>query len=117
MKKYAPKYVYDEVAIQGWQSASLFAAGVKAAGSNLTQANVVAQTNKITDFTAGGLTSPVNWSNSHTKSTFPTCSADIEVQGTKFVPVFGKGHQVFLCFGPNVKNPVPVTPPAGVPGT
>ena len=32
MKKYEPKYANDEVAIQGWQSAALFAAGVKAAG-------------------------------------------------------------------------------------
>jgi len=32
MKKYEPKYAEDEVAIQGWESASLFAAGVKAAG-------------------------------------------------------------------------------------
>jgi ABC-type branched-subunit amino acid transport system substrate-binding protein len=116
MNKYAPKYVDDEVAIQGWQSAALFAAGVKAAGSNLTQANVVAQTNKITNFTANGLTTPINWSNSHLRPTFPSCSANIQVQGTKFVPVFLHGNQVFSCFGPSVKNPVPVTPPAGTPG-
>ncbi|MGP8058427.1 MAG: ABC transporter substrate-binding protein [Acidimicrobiales bacterium] len=116
MEKYAPRYVDDEVAIQGWQSAALFAAGVKAAGNNLTQANVVAQTNKITAFTANGLTTPINWANSHTRPTFPSCSADIQVQGTKFVPVFNQGHEVFLCFGPSVKNPVLVTPPAGTPG-
>jgi len=116
MKRYAPNYVYDEVAIQGWQSAALFAAGVKAAGKTLTQANVVAQTNKITSFTANGLTAPVNWVNAHFRPTYPSCSAFIRVQGTKFVSVLGHGHQVFLCFGPSVKNPVPVTPPAGTPG-
>jgi|SRR5271166_1265842 len=116
MQKWAPKYVDDEVAIQGWQSAALFAAGVKAAGSNLTQANVVAQTNKITNFTANGLTTPINWANSHLRPTFPSCSTFIQVQGTKFVPVFNQGHQVFLCFGPSVKNPVLVTPPPGTPG-
>ena len=56
MKKYEPKYVEDEVAIQGWESAALFVAGVKAAGNNLTQATVIKQTNSLTDFTAGGLT-------------------------------------------------------------
>ena len=61
MNKYEPKYALDEVAIQGWESAALFAAGVKAAGNNLTQANVIAQTNKMTAFTAGGLTTPTNW--------------------------------------------------------
>ena len=55
MQKYEPSYVYDEIAIQGWESAALFVQGVKAAGNNLTWANVVKQTNKITDFTAGGL--------------------------------------------------------------
>ena len=41
MKKYEPKYVNDEIAIQGWESAALFVQGVKMAGNNLTQANVI----------------------------------------------------------------------------
>ena len=61
MKKYEPKYVFNELAIQGWESAALFVQGVKAAGNNLTWANVIKQTNAITSFTAGGLTTPVNW--------------------------------------------------------
>jgi len=121
MKKYAPKYVLDEIANQGYQGAVLLAQGIKAAGSNLTWANVVAQTNKITNFTANGLVSPTNWGNSHTGYTNPACSAYIQVQGTTFVPKFiHNGHQVFLCFNysvANVKNPVLVTPPAGTPGT
>ena len=32
MKKYEPTYVYDELAIQGWESAALFVQGVKMAG-------------------------------------------------------------------------------------
>jgi hypothetical protein len=38
------------------------------------------------------------------------------VSQKKFVPVFGKGKQVFVCVPNNVKNPQPVTPPAGTPG-
>ena len=44
MKKYEPKYVNDEIAMQGWESAALFVQGVKMAGTNLTQANVISRT-------------------------------------------------------------------------
>ncbi len=116
MKKYEPKFIYNGIALQGWQSAALIAAGVKAAGNNLTQANVISATNKITNFTGAGISAPVDWTKLHTGVTWPSCSAYIQVQGTKFVPVFGKGKQIFVCVGKNVKNPVPVTPPAGTPG-
>src|SRR6202012_430189 len=87
MKKYEPKYVLDEVAIQGWESAALFVQGVKMAGSNLTQANVVKQTNTLTAFTAGGLTTPVNWKDAgHTGHAPPYCGALIQAKGTKYVP-------------------------------
>ena len=79
MKKYEPSYVYNGVAFQGWQSAALIAAGVKAAGSNVTQASVVAATNKITGFTAGGLSSPVDWTHGHKGYTLPSCNAFVQV--------------------------------------
>jgi ABC-type branched-subunit amino acid transport system substrate-binding protein len=119
MKKYEPKYVEDEVAIQGWESASLFAAGVKAAGNNLTQANVIAQTNKMTAFTANGLTVPTNWKSAgHAGHAPPYCSAYIQVKGDKYVPALDTGKNVFNCFdSTNAKKgpvfPVPVGTPAG----
>jgi ABC-type branched-subunit amino acid transport system substrate-binding protein len=116
MKKYEPFYTYNGIALQGWQSAALIAAGVKAAGSNVTQASVVSATNKITNFTGAGISAPVDWTVLHTGTTWPSCSAYIQVNGKKFVPVFGQGKQVFVCVGKSVKNPVPVTPPAGTPG-
>ena len=76
MKKYEPKYVYDEVAIQGWESAALFVQGVKMAGNNLTQANVINADNSLTSFTAGGLTAPTNWKTAgHTGHAPPYCRA------------------------------------------
>ena len=54
MKKYEPAYVTDEIALQGWESAALFVQGVKLAGSNLTQASVIAADNSLSAFTAGG---------------------------------------------------------------
>ena len=116
MNQYQPAYTYNGVALQGWQSAALIVAGIKAAGSNLTQASVVSAINKLTNFTASGISAPVDWTQLHTGVTWPSCSAYVQVQNSKYVPVFGKGKQVFICVGKSVKNPVPVTPPAGTPG-
>ncbi len=116
MKKYEPAFIYNGVAFQGWQSAALLAQGIQAAGANLTQAAVVNATNKITDFSGGGVSTPVNWTVSHTSFTEPNCTANVQVQGTTFVPVLATGKQVFVCVGPNARNPVPVTPPVGTPG-
>jgi ABC-type branched-subunit amino acid transport system substrate-binding protein len=116
MNKYEPKYAFDEVAIQGWESASLFAAGVKAAGSNLTQANVIAQTNKLTAFTAGGLTTPTNWTTAHTGHAPPYCGAYIQVKGDKYVPALNTGKSVFVCFDSINPKKGPVFPlPPGTP--
>jgi ABC-type branched-subunit amino acid transport system substrate-binding protein len=117
MKKYAPKYVEDEVAIQGWESASLFVAGVKAAGKDLTQANVIAQDNKLSAFTAGGLTAPVNWvSAGHTGNAPPYCAAYIQAEGTQYVPALNTGKNVFNCFESVSAKKGPVFPvPTGTP--
>jgi ABC-type branched-subunit amino acid transport system substrate-binding protein len=114
MKKYEPKYVYDEVAIQGWESAALFVQGVKAAGNNLTQANVIKANNALTSFTAGGLTAPTNWKNAgHMGHAPPYCGALIKVVGDKYQPALNKGKNVFNCFESlNVhKDPVFPVPP------
>jgi ABC-type branched-subunit amino acid transport system substrate-binding protein len=121
MNRYAPQYTFDELAIQGWASAALFAEGVKLAGSDLTQANVIKQTNLLTSYNAGGLYADANWTTAHTTANPPYCEAYIQVKGDKYVSVFGKGHQVYVCFNVNEKDPVPtnttpVPAPAGTPG-
>jgi ABC-type branched-subunit amino acid transport system substrate-binding protein len=117
MKKYAPKYLYDEVAIQGWESAALFVQGVKMAGNNLTQANVIDQINSITDFTAGGLQAPTNWKKAgHTGNAPPYCSAYIVAKGTQYEPTLNTGKNVFNCFESTNPKKLPVFPvPAGTP--
>ena len=116
MDKYEPSFTYNGVAVQGWQSAALLADAVQAAGNNLTQANIVNITNHFTNNTSGGLSTVTNWSLAHTTVTYPGCSAFVQVKGKKFVPVFGKGSSVFVCFNQNAKDPVPVPAPAGTPG-
>jgi ABC-type branched-subunit amino acid transport system substrate-binding protein len=117
MKKYEPNYVYDEVAMQGWESAALFVQGVKNAGANLTQANVIKQDNLLTAFTAGGLTAPTNWKDAgHSGHAPPYCGAIIKVQGDKYLPALNTGKNVFNCFQSINPNKGPVFPvPPGTP--
>ena len=117
MKRYEPKYVYDEVAIQGWESAALFVQGVKMAGSNLTQANVINADNSLTAFTAGGLTAPTNWKSAgHQGHAPPYCGAIIKVVGNKYEPALNTGKNVFNCFESINPNKGPVFPvPPGTP--
>src|SRR6516165_10040011 len=134
MKKYEPKYLYDEVGLQGWQSAALLVAGLKAAGPNPTQIGVINAINKMTDDTANGLTTPTNWSPGGGGHTYPitnnSCSGFIQVQGNKYVTVIAKKPQVFVCFrlsgsilngsgdspGNSYTHAVPISNPAGTPG-
>ena len=118
MQKYAPKFLYSQEALQGWQSGALLVAGIKAAGANLTQVNVIAQTNKLTNFSSGGIATVTNWSLAHTVNGFPGCSAFVQVKGTQFVPAVAKAPHVFVCFPQkvNLKNPQLVNAPAGTPG-
>jgi ABC-type branched-subunit amino acid transport system substrate-binding protein len=117
MRKYEPKYVYNELSIQGWDSAALFVQGVKMAGKNLTQANVINQINSLTNFTAGGLTSPTNWKNAgHTGHAPPYCGAYIIAKGKQFYPTLNTGKNVFNCFESTSAKKGPVFPvPAGTP--
>jgi ABC-type branched-subunit amino acid transport system substrate-binding protein len=117
MQKYEPAYVNDELAIQGWESAALFVEGVKMAGNDLTQANVIKADNSLTAFTAGGLTSPTNWKDAgHSGHKPPYCNAFIKVSGDKYVPTLNKGKNVFVCFSSIDPKKDPVYPlPAGTP--
>jgi len=117
MKKYEPSYADNELALQGWESAALFVEGVKMAGSNLTQANVINADNSLTAFTAGGLRAPTNWKEAgHTGHAPPYCSAYIKVSGDKYVPTLNKGKNDFVCFESIDPKKNPVYPlPAGTP--
>jgi branched-chain amino acid transport system substrate-binding protein len=145
MKKYEPNFVFSQEALQGWQSAALLVAGVKAAGTNVTQASVIAQMNQINDDTGEGVADVTNWNTGHNEAetVYPLCSAFVQVKGDTFVPALNPAPGVFDCFGPgkavnggvpsplvsgsgtpsdiaskvNLKNPVLVAPPAGTPGT
>lgn len=54
-----------EQAMVGWINADLAYQGLLAAGSDFDRASVIAATNEITDYTAGGLVAPIDWSRQH----------------------------------------------------
>jgi branched-chain amino acid transport system substrate-binding protein len=118
MNKYEPKYTFNEVAMDGWLSAALFVAGLRAVGPDLTQQKLIRAINHIGAFTAGGLETPVNWATAHSTITSPSCEAYVSVRGDSFHVAFNRGKDVWVCFplhGPyNVDRPV--LPPHGSPG-
>jgi len=119
MNKYEPAYTYNEVSMEGWLSAALFVAGLRAVGPSLTQQRLVAAINRITHFNAGGLTNPVNWSVAHTVVTPPSCETFVAVRGDTFKVVFNRGTDIWVCF-PNAGTADlahSVAPPRGAPGT
>jgi len=114
MQKYEPTNAYNEEALDGWLNANLFVMGLQAAGKNPTQAKVVRDINKMTDYVGAGLIQPVNWTVAHYESTQPSCVAMVQVQNGAFQPVFTNGSSVFICTDPS--SDTPVAAPPGLPG-
>lgn len=111
---------YSEVALAGWESASLFAQGLEAAGANPTQAAVTADINKLKEDVGGpdgGVTAPTNWTIAHTKSGSPACETYVQAKGTNFNVAFGKGSDPWICFPLiNANLDKPAKAPKGTPG-
>jgi ABC-type branched-subunit amino acid transport system substrate-binding protein len=95
----------SELAMAGWINASLAFEGLLAAGPELDRAKVIAATNALTEFTAGGLVEPVSWSEAHTPYTQATrsvdtsmeCAALVRVEDGAFVTV-GPSDRPWLCW-------------------
>jgi hypothetical protein len=68
----------SEIAMHGWIAADIAYTGLKAAGENFDQAKVIAATNKIQDYTAGGLIAPIDWDRQHE----PPTEADTKAHGS-----------------------------------
>ena len=124
MRRYAPRDVRSEVAMEGWLSAATFVAGLRAAGPHPTQGSVVAAVNRLAAFTGGGLMTPVNWRVAHTTVTPPSCESFVRTSTSssgrpEFRVAFANGAAIWICFPTtgaiDLDHPVP--PPAGSPGS
>jgi Periplasmic binding protein len=77
----------SELAMVGWLNASLAFEGLLAAGPDFDRAKVVAATNRLTEFTAGGLIEPVDWTQAHTPYTEATREVDEGPECTSLVRI------------------------------
>jgi ABC-type branched-subunit amino acid transport system substrate-binding protein len=87
----------NEQALAGWTNADLLYKGIKAAGPNFTQASVVRAINQINGYTADGIRTPINWSFDGHGPGHEGCGAFVEVVKGRFVSVFGRPGQPFIC--------------------
>jgi Periplasmic binding protein len=77
----------SELAMVGWLNASLAFEGLLAAGPDFDRDKVTAATNRLTDFTAGGLIEPVDWTEGHTPYTEATRDVDTGQECTALVRI------------------------------
>jgi hypothetical protein len=105
----------SELAMTGWLNASLAFEGLLRAGPEFDRASVIAATNAITDWTAGGLLQPIDWSTAHVPYTAdeadqePECVTLVRIQDGAFVP-YASAEEPWLCFDgddPNNFKPTP----------
>jgi Periplasmic binding protein len=95
----------SELAMVGWINASLAFDGLLAAGPEFDRDAVTAATNAITDFDAGGLIEPIDWTQAHTPYTQETrdvdtgleCGVLVRVEGGKFVTI-GPKDKPWSCW-------------------
>jgi len=96
----------NEQSLAGWQSAALLHEGITLAGEDFTRQSVIDAINGITDWTADGIRTEIDWSTDGHGPGKETCGAYVEAVDGKFVPRFGKPGQPFVCFP---DNPAPDT--------
>jgi ABC-type branched-subunit amino acid transport system substrate-binding protein len=96
-------YVPNENYLVGWVGAALLTEGIKRAGKDFTQETVVEEINKISDWTANDMMSPVDWRSAHGPAAPGAidCLAFLQAQDGKFVPKYGEPGKPMLCFAVN----------------
>ncbi len=111
-------YAVNDYGIQGWINADLAVMGILAAGSKFDRASVIDATNKITNYTAGGIVATVDWTRQHLAPTIAdpvsnaapkACAAYVTIIGGKF-KLLGDSAKPFFCFDPKVDKWVDATP-------
>jgi ABC-type branched-subunit amino acid transport system substrate-binding protein len=92
-----------EIAGYGWINALQMVHALKLAGPNFSQQKVIDSLNQDTNFTAGGMIQPIDWTRQHNDPTGPNgttiskysgkynCSSAVKIHDGKFVPVQNSG--------------------------
>lgn len=96
----------SEIAMIGWVNADLAYQGLVAAGPQFDRASVIAATNEMTEYTAGGLLPAIDWTRQHEPPTeedpathgfAQNCLALVEIHDGEFELV-GDPENPFLCW-------------------
>jgi ABC-type branched-subunit amino acid transport system substrate-binding protein len=121
LARYFPKDLPGEASLAGWIDADMFVEGLRLIGRDVSRTRLVHALNSLTDFTADGLVSPIDWRYEHTRLGPIDCNVYVRALGGHFVPLFGTPRSVFTCFAypqpAGARQVVVVPPSAGVPGT
>ena len=97
----------SEPAMIGWINADLAYQGILAAGEDFDRESVIAATNEMTEYTADGLTQPVDWSRQHEARTDEDpgahgpafdCIALVQVADGGEFEVVGDAAEPFHCW-------------------
>ncbi len=122
LAKYFPGELPGEASLAGWISADMFVTGMRLVGRDLTRTRLIDALNSLTDYTADGIVSPIDWRLEHKRNGLVDCNVYVRALAGHFVPLFGSPPRtVFTCFEtpqPQSARSVVVVPPApSVPGT
>jgi hypothetical protein len=98
-----------EMSMVGWINASLAYDGLKAVGPNFDRQKVIEATNTFTEYTAEGLTQPIDWTTQHVMPTPADpitppsqwdCISLVQIKSNKFV-VVGDPDKPWACWPGN----------------
>ena len=106
----------SELAMTGWLNASMAYDALLAAGPKFDQQSVTDALNAETEYTAGGLIEPIDWTKAHTpfspddlQPESRSCAAYVKVEGDELVP-FADPADPWLCWKAGRKVPFTPTP-------
>ena len=88
----------SDVTLAGWINADLFVTALRQLGPNVTRQGLINTINKMTHYTAGGISPGIDWTQQHTSPGPIDCNAYLQVQQGHFASVFGSGNNPFVCF-------------------
>ena len=96
----------SDLSMTGWINADLAFTGLLEAGPEFDRESVIAATNELTAYSAGGLLNPVDWTRQHNAPTaedqttngyVEECFAAVRVEGGEFV-IIAEPTLPFLCW-------------------
>ena len=93
-----------ENALAGWANADLLYQGLKAAGPDFTRQKVIDAINQMTNYTAGGIYAPIDWTIAHKQDPAEGCFVMSKIHNGTFVPSFDTADKPFTCLQ---LNPLP----------